>query len=75
MSVGTSALRDLKTSMQCPGYLLSSGWVFLLTLCTLDFRLKFCSLGCRVLSFLSVYTLAQDLAPDKNCCGRLRGKL
>lgn len=32
MSVGTSALRDLKTSLQCPGYLLSSEWIFLLTL-------------------------------------------
>lgn len=66
MLVGTSALRDLKTSMQCSGYLLSLGWIFLIILCTPDFRLQFCSL-CRVLSFLSVHPLTWDLVPDKNC--------
>lgn len=74
MSVGPSALRDLKASMQSSGYLLQLGWIFLLTLGTPNFRLQFCSLGCRVLSFLSVYSLAQGLVPDKNCWDRLRGK-
>lgn len=54
MSVGTSALRDLKASMQSPGYLLSSGCIFLLTLGTPVLGLQFCFLGCRVLSFFSV---------------------
>lgn len=75
MSVGTSVLQDLKTSMQCSGYLLLVGWVFLPFLCMPEFRLQFCSLRCRVLSFLSVYNLDRGLVPDRNCWHRLRGKL
>lgn len=63
MSIGTSVLRGLNTSVQCPGYLVVVGWVFLPFLCMPDSRLQFCSLRCRVLSSLSVYTLAQDLVP------------
>lgn len=45
MSVGTFALRDLKTSLQCPGYLLSSEWIFLLTLWSLTLGSSFALWG------------------------------
>lgn len=66
-SVGTSVLGNLKTSMQCPGCLLLVTWVFQSSLHMPDFRLQFHSLRSRVLTFLPVHALPQDLVPGRNC--------